>query len=445
MEPKPESTQVTMDQLGETIATAVKTGTAEAMEGIDEKISTALDEKLEALKPAEEPESKTEDAEVETKEILDAEVKDAEFVKHGGYGTEKGAFGLFCRDVYLHAKALHEGSTPPERLRTWKAFVARTKPTMQEGDDEQGGFLVPAGIGPHLPATSLEADIASANGARNFELATNRMTLTADVDATHVGNFFGGVTIYRPGEGAAKTPSKPTYRQMMLTLHKMIAFVDVTDELLEDVTGLALEQDISFKCNAAINFTKDEDYIVGTGVGQALGLLSSITPGGPVIAVAARPAQPANTIIYENIIDMWSRLHSASQSNAIWMVNHGAFPQLATMNMAVGAGGGPVWIPAGGVSASPYNTLMGRPVLFTEKCIALGTVGDIILADWSKYLTASKPGGVQSASSMHLYFNFDKTVFRFVLRYDGQPSWAIDLTPRNGPTVSPFIVLATRP
>ena len=70
---------------------------------------------------------------------------------------------------------------------------------------------------------------------------------------------------------------------------------------------------------------------------------------------------------------------------------------------------------------------------------------DIILADWSQYAIAQKAGGIKAASSIHLYFNYDKQVFRFVLRYDGQPTWAIDLTPRRGPTVSPFVVLATRP
>ena len=438
-----EKTTLTLDKLTEQIGEAAKTAVAEGLQGLDEKI----DEKLSALKPKEpEAESETKDEEVDgEKSVTNAEAKDTEYERTGGYGKGKGSFGQFCRDVYLYSKGVQEGTPLPERLVKWRKFVAEQKPTMQEGHDEQGGFLVPADVGPHVPATSLEADIASANGARNFELRGNRLVLTADVDATHVGSFFGGVTIYRPDEAGAKTASKPTYRQMTLTLHKLIGMVDVTDELLEDASVLALEQDLSYKFTAAINFTKDEDYIVGTGVGQALGLLSAITPGGPVISVAARPAQPAATIIWENIIDMWSRMHARSKANAVWMVNHGCFPQLATMNMAVGAGGAPVYLPANGAAGRPYSTLMGRPLIETEKCVALGTVGDIILADWSQYLTASKPGGIQSASSMHLYFNYDKTVFRFVLRYDGQPSWAIDLTPRNGPTVSPFVVLATRP
>ncbi len=130
------------------------------------------------------------------------------------------------------------------------------------------------------------------------------------------------------------------------------------------------------------------------------------------------------------------------------MANMGCFPQLAQMNLAVGTGGSAVWLPANGLSGQPYNTLMGLPLFLTEHCQALGTVGDIVLADWSQYLIGGKAGGgIQTASSMHLYFNYDKTVYRFVLRYDGQPWWQSALTPKHGgatATMSPFIALATR-
>jgi hypothetical protein len=54
-------------------------------------------------------------------------------------------------------------------------------------------------------------------------------------------------------------------------------------------------------------------------------------------------------------------------------------------------------------------------------------------------------GGVQSASSIHVQFVTDQTVFRFVYRVDGQPKWDSALTPLNGTnTVSPFVALATR-
>ncbi len=439
--------ELTEEQFAEKLKQAASDGTEAVLPRFESMMDAKLAELAKSQKaepegePAPDPDNKaSEHIWVKEVEVLRT---DKSYMASAAYDEEgkDGAFGRFLKDVYTAGCAPYTGGGVPERLAKWSAV---TKPTMNEGTDEQGGFLVPSDFGPHLAATSLEPEIVQGRGARMFNLRGNRISMPADVDATHIGSFFGGVTVYRPDEAGAKTPSKPTYRQMVLTLHKLIVFVDVTDELIEDA-AMSVEADISRKARAAITFTKDDDFVNGTGVGMALGLLSAITPGGPVISVPARPAQPANTIIYENIVDMWARLFSRSQSNSIWMVNQDTFPQLATMNMAVGAGGGPVFIPAGGASAAPYATLMGRPMITTEKCQALGTQGDIILADWSQYAIAQKAGGIKAASSIHLYFNYDKQVFRFVLRYDGQPTWAIDLTPRRGATVSPFVVLATRP
>ena len=79
----------------------------------------------------------------------------------------------------------------------------------------------------------------------------------------------------------------------------------------------------------------------------------------------------------------------------------------------------------------------------TEYTSALGTTGDLMLASMSQYQTINK-GGVQAASSIHVQFLTDETVYRFVYRIDGQPLWNSPLTPKDaGSTLSPFVVLAT--
>ena len=49
----------------------------------------------------------------------------------------------------------------------------------------------------------------------------------------------------------------------------------------------------------------------------------------------------------------------------------------------------------------------------------------------SQYILIDK-GGVQSASSIHVRFVNDETVFRFVYRVDGLPIWQSPLTPFKG-------------
>jgi len=105
-----------------------------------------------------------------------------------------------------------------------------------------------------------------------------------------------------------------------------------------------------------------------------------------------------------------------------------------------------VFMPPGGLSGSMYGTLLGRPIIEVEYASTLGTLGDVILASLSQYQGIQK-GGVESASSIHFVFDHDETVFRFVYRFDGQPTWNSAVTPHSGSanTVSPFVVLAGRP
>jgi len=116
------------------------------------------------------------------------------------------------------------------------------------------------------------------------------------------------------------------------------------------------------------------------------------------------------------------------------------------MGITVGLGGAAVFMPAGGISGLPYNTLFGRPIIPLEQCQTIGTKGDIFFCDWSKYVAIDK-GGLQSAVSIHVKFQYDESVFRFVYRFDRQPELASAITPYSASanTLSHFITLAARP
>ena len=73
-----------------------------------------------------------------------------------------------------------------------------------------------------------------------------------------------------------------------------------------------------------------------------------------------------------------------------------------------------------------------------------GTVGDVILADLSKYLSAVK-GAVKADTSIHLWFDQNTTAFRFVMRMNGQPWLSAAIARKNGSnTLSHFVTVATR-
>ena len=186
-----------------------------------------------------------------------------------------------------------------------------------------------------------------------------------------------------------------------------------------------------------------ECIMFGTGVGKPLGAFVGTSP---CVQVAKETGQTADTIVAENIINMNSVIYTGSRGKGNWYYNGEALPQLETMAIAVGTGGIPAYWPAGGLASDSPARIKGRPAYETDHCSALGDAGDIVFADWSQYLLATK-GSVNTAMSIHLRFDYDEVAFRSTFRVDGRPSWDSNLKPRKGDTdrrVSPFVKLAER-
>ena len=309
-----------------------------------------------------------------------------------------------------------------------------------EGTGADGGFLVQQeftnealnrvyNTGEVMKRTTKRPVGAGANGlVVNVINETSRAT----------GSRFGGVRAYWLNEGGTKTASRPTYRRWVLNLEKLIGLYYATDELLQDAVGL--QGDVMDSFSKEINFACEDAVINGLGAGTPLGILAA----GATVSVAKETGQAAATIVSQNLWKMWARMWAPSRANAVWLVDQSCEPQLMQLNLSVGTGGMPVFLPPGGMSVSPYSTLLGRPVIPVEYCAVLGTVGDIILIDLGEYRWIDK-GGIQAAASIHVQFLTDETAFRFVYRCNGAPFWNSALTPKSGgDTLSPYITLATR-
>jgi HK97 family phage major capsid protein len=243
------------------------------------------------------------------------------------------------------------------------------------------------------------------------------------------GSRYGGITGYWLAEAASKTASKPKFRQLELKLKKVAALCVATDELLEDAG--ALQSWIMRTVPNELRFRIEDSIINGNGVGMPLGILNS-----PSLVTFARVDTEEIDVV--DIGNMWSRRY-AGVNDYIWLGNPGIFSQL--LNLVVGTT--PVFLPSGGLSGLPYATLLGRPYFDTEYNPVLGDQGDLLLVSPSQYAMIEKSGGVQTASSIHVYFANDETAFRFVYRIDGCPVWASALTCNDGVTRSPFVALTS--
>jgi len=313
---------------------------------------------------------------------------------------------------------------------------------LNETIPSDGGFLVQQDFSTELLKDVFDTGIL-ASRCRRVPISgnANSMKLPGLDETSRASTRWGGIVGYWEEEAGEKSASKPKFRKIELNLKKLIGLCYATDELLSDAA--ALEGVIRQGFVSEFGFLLDDAIINGTGAGQPLGILNA----GCLVQVNKETGQKAATVLAENVINMWSRLFASSRPNAVWLINQNIEPQLFTMSLAVGTGGIPIYMPAGGLSGQPYGTLFGRPVLAIEQAATLGTLGDILLADLQNGYILAEKGGIQSDMSIHVRFVYDESVFRFVMRVDGQPVRASALTPYKGGanyTQSHFVGLQTR-
>jgi HK97 family phage major capsid protein len=347
------------------------------------------------------------------------------------------AFGSFGEML----QATYRAAQPDEGIDR-RLFAAATG--MNEAVGSEGGFLVTRDTSATIrERTYTTGQILSRVSRLPLSGRSNGIkVIGVDETSRADGYRFGGIRAYWTAEAGTKTYSQPKFRELDLKLKKLAAVVPVTDELLED--AVALEAWIMSHLPDELRFKAEDAILSGSGSGAPLGILTAAaTTTGPFITVDPESGQTSG-ITWGNILAMWSRLYAPSRANAVWLIDQTVETALYTMYLPVGTGGVPVLQPANVAAGQLYPTLLGRPVIPVEFNQQLGTRGDIVLVDLSQYLWIDK-GDVQSASSIHVRFLNDETVFRFVWRVDGQPEWASPLTPKNGgPTLAPAVLLGTR-
>lgn len=341
------------------------------------------------------------------------------------FESDKGKWGWNSFGEFANAvmKGSAQGATLDPRL-----VANAPTATSSEGVGADGGFAVPPDF-----RTAIMTKVIGEQSllSRVDQLISSSNSITVPIDETTPWQDSGGIQAYWEGEGGQKGQSKVALDQATVRLNKLTVLVPVTDELLEDAP--ALSSYLQRKAPQKINFKVTDGIVNGTGVGRPLGL----TKSSAKIAVAR---DTPGDVVFDDIVNMYARLFSEFRANSVWLLNQDVEPQLMKMQFPGTGTAVPAYLPPGGLSGAPFGSLMGRPVIPTEACQALGTEGDIILTDLTQYLAALKAGGIRQDVSIHLFFDYDVTAFRFVLRVGGQPWWKSTISPKNGSNTRSSIV-----
>lgn len=248
------------------------------------------------------------------------------------------------------------------------------------------------------------------------------------LDQGGTNGVYGGVEVAWISEGDAKPDTTAKFKEISLLPYEVAATTVATDKLLRNWE--AAQTFIGNLLTSAMMAAEDIAFLRGDGTGKPTGIINA--PGTMTVNRAA-----ANQISYADILQMTAKLYAESQSTAVWVANQSILPQLATIRDAIG---NYIFIRGDATRGIP-NTLMGMPILFTGRTATLGTKGDLILADFSKYLIKDGSGPFIAASP-HVLFQQNKTMIKVFWNVDGKPWVTGPMTLEDGATtVSPYVVL----
>lgn len=318
------------------------------------------------------------------------------------------------------------------------AFSGRYHPglikAMGETVPSEGGFLVPSEQSARIHAVSLENEIVQ---PRCFvqPMSSNEIKIPGMVIGDHSTALFGGFTASYTAEAGTISENDPKCRSMELNAKKLTGLIRFTSELNADTPG-GMSQ-IEQLCGKGLAWYRDRAFLKGTGAGQPLGILNASC----TIEIEAEVGQAADTIVFQNLVNMMSKMFAGSFKNSVWVFHQTCIPQLLTLSLDIGTGGS--HIPVMTESNGEFRILT-RPCLFTEKTEPLGSKGDALLCDFSQYVVGLR-SEMRFETSIHVHFTTDELLSRIIERHDGQPLWDEALTLEDGSTtVSPFVVLEAR-
>lgn len=333
-----------------------------------------------------------------------------------------------------YMSAVWDGAKTQESF-TAQADLKRLQNTFGSTVPSDGGFLIPETLRSELLRVSLEQSLVRSR-ARVVPMETLMVPYPMVDSTSNASTVHGGIVGYWTEEGGSLTDSSPTFGRIELQAKKLTLYSEIPNELFQDSLA-TLQQFMSESYPEALAWFEDIAFIEGNGVGQPTGFLNAQA----AVSVAKETGQAAATILWENVVKAYSRMLPASIGRAVWVAHIDTFPELATMALSVGTGGSAVWVGNGDGAGAPPMTILGRPVIFTEKVPQSGSAGQLAFVDFGYYLIGDRQI-MQASSSAHYKFANDTTAFRIIERVDGRPWLNSAITPKNGSaTLSPFVEL----
>jgi HK97 family phage major capsid protein len=368
--------------------------------------------------------------------------------KNQGLYEENYGLEQFEREYgFYPANVPHVQKTPHGEVR---------KTALAEGSGQTGGYVIPPQFQNELMTIAAEDGFIEQR-AKVIPMNTRSvqwpMLDITTKQATGTTPYFGGILAQWQPEAVSINETEPQFKQSEWVAWDLVLYTVSSNQLLAD-NGIGLDALLTQLFGQAITWYKEFAYLQGTGTGSTmpLGVLNA-----PATLLQKRAV--ANRFLMSDAAAMMSHLQIRSWDDACWIMHQSVLPQLIMMQDAAAANQTQLAnVPAGNRLSwlTPYGDgekgpaamklpnafLNGLPIFFTEKTVQLGTTGDVLLVDWSRYIIGMRLD-LQIDVSPHFLFRNNQLAWRVIARCDGKPWLNNFITDQTGFQVSPFISLST--
>jgi HK97 family phage major capsid protein len=350
-------------------------------------------------------------------------------------------WGLFIRAVC---------SRTDSTARQYIANVMTSRPRNAFGErvPAEGGFLVPEYLRSQVLAYMTRALIRPR--AMVLPMTTLRLPVPTLDNSSQAASAqaLGGLTFAFTEESAAIATSNPNFGRTVLEARKLAAYLaNVPNELVDDAAP-AFGDFLASVIGRGLAWVED-DYFIGTngtGAGCPQGIVNA-----PCAVTVTRAT--SSIVSLADVAKMVNALHPASLqagmtpgiTDVCWLVSASAFTSLMEMYLLIGttptsaAAAGIPWISLGdGKDTGP--SMLGLPMVVTDHQPAVGTAGDVMLADLQHYLIGDRLEMVIERSEQSNFID-DVSNFRIRSRVDGRYWIQSAETTEASQSVSPVVVL----
>ncbi len=339
--------------------------------------------------------------------------------------------------------------------------------TMQGTTGAAGGFALAQGLSPFV-ADRARTTMGPCDLFHWWPVKERQFSIPAVSEASLAdGSRFGGFTGTWVGNADITVPAAVDGKlsNAVFTQERLLISTVVSRDVWSDSALLA--QWLSYAATAEIRNKIEIAVINGNNLGIA-GIVNE-----PCTVTTLKGATSANQISAANIDAMYAALAEGNTENAVWHCNKNT---LNVIDQLAVSGQWPenIYISAGKYG-NQHSLIKGKPVLPMPWCAAVGTIGDIILVDWSDYVftylqmqpgasalsfsvgipnddfhkgvRGIPDGAVEQRASDQQLFDTDRLSILWKLRGCGRFTWNSTVTSYSEPTpktYGPCVVLASR-